>query len=304
MEICRPYKTVQTWNSTPVDISSPAMSALWQAFSTGTIVFTQDDINHYFFDDIWMPFKIPDINGMPDEFTYLNMGIGIGELVYIYETLYGKNLLVEPLIKYADESSDYVTATNKLARRIKSVLEINKAKYLKLIELAGYSYNPLWNVDGTDTYSYLENDGTITDARTVVNANYKDTTKNNVTKDDTDNNVTSFDSNTPNLDTQSKHTATSDGEIDHGAHTDTDTNVRSHTNAKNNGVDYAGGTDAFGNTVIGGDKYHTENRIRRGNIGVTKTQELIASERENLRFNVINEFFDDLNKQILIGIFD
>ena len=57
------------------------------------------------------------------------------------------------------------------------------------------------------------------------------------------------------------------------------------------------------NTISGGDKYHTEKRVRQGNIGTTKTQELIASERENLRFTVIDEFFNDINKQILIPIY-
>ena len=60
---------------------------------------------------------------------------------------------------------------------------------------------------------------------------------------------------------------------------------------------------AFDQALVGGDKMHNEKYIRQGNIGVTKTQELIESERANLRFSVINEFFEDINEQLLVGIY-
>ena len=61
--------------------------------------------------------------------------------------------------------------------------------------------------------------------------------------------------------------------------------------------------NAFGKALKGADYYKAEKHRRYGNIGVTKTQELLEAEREQLRFNLLQEFFDDINKVILIGVY-
>lgn len=43
---------------------------------------------------------------------------------------------------------------------------------------------------------------------------------------------------------------------------------------------------------------------RSGNIGVTTSQQMIESERELVRFNVIDEFCKELNKEILLSVWD
>lgn len=58
---------------------------------------------------------------------------------------------------------------------------------------------------------------------------------------------------------------------------------------------------AFGYRLIGGDKMEVEKLIRQGNIGVTKTTELIEDQRELIKFSIIDEYFNDLNKMILVG---
>ena len=63
-------------------------------------------------------------------------------------------------------------------------------------------------------------------------------------------------------------------------------------------------TDLYGNTSVAADKYHTERKLRQGNIGVTKSTELIEAQREVVRYSILQEFFDDINKQILIEIYD
>lgn len=207
-----------------------------------------------FFKNIYVPVKIPTADGMPEDFTYVNIGVTPVEMADIYATEFGLNFLIEPL-----DRSDFQDGSQKLGNRIKSVYIKNLGKYMKMLELQGYTYNPLWNVDGTEEYAFLENNG-VNDVESQINvydASLRDFQKTTYV----------------------------------------------HNNAKNGTADYNAGTDVWENTVSGGDKYHTEKRVRQGNIGVTKTQELIASERENLRFTILDEFFKDINKQILIPIY-
>lgn len=305
-----------------------------------------------YFKDIYIPVKTPTSNGMPDEFTWVNIGLESSELTNIYQVYYGMNYIAVGLDTTDDEST--LESIQDLANIVQSVLHFNNGKYKKLIELSGYSYNPLWNVDGIEDYTYLENSGvnniavehnnaTYSDTNQMARTAYTDTTddtntrtgsentsgtkaenhndtdsvttydssdlevtdhnegQNNTT---TDNYTTTYNSVTDDRDISTTHGAHTDTDtLTHGAHIDTDTTTITHNNALNGDAEYSGGTDTFGNSVTGGDKYHNERRVRQGNIGVTKTQELIAAERENLRFNILQEFFNDLNKQVLVGIY-
>ena len=292
----------------------------WTAVAALSAAFTGLDV----FENIYIPVKTPTANGMPDEFTYTNIGMEYNEIADAYDTLYSNNFLIVPLL-----TDNLIQSTSRLKAKIQSVYKLNKAKYLKLIELQGYEYNPLYNVDGEETYSYLENEGVNDTTQTKAYAAHTDSsTSGNVrtgsvsgasseTNEDTTQ-VTSFDSTafndtehnagqrnvTGSTTTYNSVTDNASGSMTYGAHTDTDTTTITHHNAKNGENDYSGGVDAFGNTVTGGDRYHNEKRIRKGNIGVTKTQELIEAERENLKFSIIQEFFDDLNKVIFVGLYD
>ena len=240
-----------------------------------------------FFLNIYIPVHNYDntTHEMLDTYTYENIGVSDSQIADIYTTFYGQNYLIEPLQLISTDVTDYATSEANLGKRIKSVFLMNKGKYLKLIELQGYKYNPLWNVDGTEEYTFLENQG-VNDVKNTTklgSVTEKTNTYDGTLRDAAQTTYGTVGSNSNNQENETTYT---------------------HHNAENNGSDYSGGTDTFGNTVVGGDKYHTEKRVRKGNIGVTKTQELIANERENLKFSIIEEFFKDINKQILIGIFD
>lgn len=43
---------------------------------------------------------------------------------------------------------------------------------------------------------------------------------------------------------------------------------------------------------------------RRGNIGVTTSQQMIESERQLVRFSLLKEFFEDINKELLLYVWD
>lgn len=284
--------TVNQWHDTPF-VTEQHRTALQAAFRTINL-----------FEHIYIPVKTATSTGMPQDFTYVDIGVDHMEMAEIYNTYYGRNGIVEPLIDR--DQGGYDTSVAGLNRRILSVFNLNKQKYLKLIELAGYEYNPLWNVDGTEEFSYLENQGTVDATTTYTNAARTDTkgsaSGSTINPNTHVQKVTTFDSNTyqNNVADEVAESYTT------GGHTDTAGTVFTHHNAKNkvNGADAEyEAKDAWGHSITGGDKFHTEKKVRSGNIGVTKTQELIESERANLRFSILGEFFKDINEEILVGIY-
>ena len=338
--LMRKLATVNQWNDTPYNATE---SCLQRMFDATKLVFQ----------NIYIPVKKATQTGQPDDYTWTMIGYTRSDLAKMYAAYFGENFLVD-----AYEESDlyptypYTPSADKLYIRCEAVMNMNMQKYLKLIELMGYKYNPLWNVDGKETYTYLENSGvndvqttrekgvtydangnpvyngwTDTHTHTNVwsgNVEEKDTTHASQTNT---NSVSAFDGDEHDLVVESESKGSSEtrgfnGEgsttkettynnrtdsvsdtTTYGYHKDTDKTEITHHNAKNGNAEYSGGKDAFGNTVTGGDKYHTEAKVREGNIGVTKTQELIADERENLKFAIIMEFFKDLNEQVLVGIY-
>lgn len=303
--------------------------------------------------DIYLPIKLPTDDGTPDEYTYEKIGYTTEQIAEYYDVLYGPNYLCVPLT--TDGATRYANSILELTRRIQAIYEINKPKYLKMAELYGLEWNPLWNVDGIEKYTYLENSGTNDIGNTKIYGQHIDNvqfnkgaqtdsgTNSNIktgseaktggkteTHEDT-NAVTSFDSTefantdhnigsknvTSESETTNFNNVTDSGSnsdtygarqdttaTTYGTHTDTDNTTITHHNALNGENEYSGGVDGFGNTVVGGDKYHTDIKERHGNIGVTETTKLLTDALEWYKGNILLEFYNDVNKQILVGIFD
>lgn len=299
---------MEKWQATPYQSERTTLES---AFNNALVSGSSD-----FFANIYIPVKIPTASGMPESYNYENVGVTATEAATIYNDYYGQNFIIEPLKKVDGEPWDYALSVGKLARRIKSVLEINKAKYLKLIELNGYEYNPIWNVDGEEIFTSLENEGHTTE--------HTETGADSVT-------FSSVES------TQQTDLNTFEGGTAHPAQTVTTTAspaldssgnptknyTRSRAEPENNTTDKtyshetvktgttgedeytaAASDTAFNQAAVGADKYHTDKRIRRGNIGVTATQDLIEKQKSIVRGSILAEFFEDINQQILIGIFD
>lgn len=68
---------------------------------------------------------------------------------------------------------------------------------------------------------------------------------------------------------------------------------RTDTTTYNNVKDQLSGNDTLSHSLT-----------RSGNIGVTTSQQMIESERELVRFNVIDEFCKELNKEILLSVWN
>ena len=301
----RKIRTVKTWSETPTAIEWYALRA---AFENGL---TENSTG--FFENIYIPVKIPTADGMPEEYSYQNVGLTNEEIAEVYTYFYGHSYIVEPLRHYENDVGEYVTAYAKLGHRIRAVLKMNRAKYLKLIELGGYAYNPIWNVDGEEIFSSLENSG-VTDEHTESG---EDRTQWTDTKMTQQTDINTFEGG--NAKPAQTVTTTGDPATDSSgkptknytrsrAEPENNTTDRTYThhNADNGGTEYAvaAADTAFNQAATGGDKYHTDKRIRRGNIGVTATQDLIEKQKAAIRSGVLQEFFDDINDQILIGIYD
>ena len=234
----------------------------------------------YLFSSIMLPVRDFDsqTQKLKDTYTYYNVGVSPKEMSDIYWAQYSGNYLIG-----AGCGKTVVEDINKLTLRCTAIFKKFYGKYLKLIEMQGLEWNPLWNVDGTELRQILENEG-VTD-QTVE----------------------------PKEKTLTHNTSSYDGtakEEWNEAETGKVTTSYTHHNAKNivnsEETDYTveAGDTAFGYKLTGGDKMHVEKYLRQGNIGVTETTKLLEDAREYLKFNVIQEFFDDINKVILIGIYD
>lgn len=268
-------KRVETWYDT--DTGTP-LNALESAISTGT---GSGSPTVYFFQDIWVPFaKRKGGTGsdqhdiVPGEYVYQNVGFTTDQIADIYWTQYRSLFLSEPL-----DTTDTTAISNSvqhLGKIIKAVLTKNKYKYLKWIDEMGYAYNPLWNVDGVEEYQSIDEHG-------------------NVTKTDTPILATATALDTSSYDGALKPTQSTSTTYNGTQATSTETHAPIITDES--------GIPGIIHNITGGDYTHIEKRLRQGNIGVTKSTELIESERELVRFNLLQEFFNDINKEILIGVY-
>lgn len=273
-------KTVNYWYQTPA-ITPDTPDTLEWVFKTATA--GEGSPIPYFFEHIYVPILTRDstthapVVGDDGNFvvTYHDIGVSYGELADMYMTLYGYNVLSVPLPRPEIDPLGYTNGRNMAAKKIKSILTLNKYKYLKWIDSMGYAYNPLWNVDGSESFQYIDTHGNVTRTNTPIlqtDQELKTAPYDNETYKATNKTINTY-SGTQSTDTET-HAQVTDASLDGPVH-----------------------------AITGGDYSHIEKRIRQGNIGVTMTSQLIEAERELVKFNLIQEFFNDVNKQLLVGIY-
>ena len=270
-----------------------------------------------FFNKIWVPVKKynEQTGTFEDTYTYYNCGMDFVELSHLYWTKYSGNYLI------GGNSEFLETVFDRLVVRCQSIFKENIGKYRKLVEMDGLIWNPLWNVDGTELHQILEKHADEVNKDTGSGESFKGQhiqDKREVTPYDGDNTTlkTEYQETHIGLDGDKTPAASSTiGDITVSSSTTTavpsvseseasassSLNVRSHES-----FDYAVDEKdaAFGVSLTGGDTLHTEKTVRQGNIGVTKTTELIEDARKTVAYSIIQEFFKDINKVILIGTYD
>ena len=265
-----------------------------------------------FFSNIWIPArKYNSQTGKLDEnYTYYNCGLSSTELADLYWTQYSGNYLIGGRESI---TVDY----SYLETRCSAIFKKNLGKYRRLLELEGLIWNPLWNVDGIELHQILEQHADEISKDTgsgesfkgqnlqvqhntaAYNANTKTEWTENHTGQDSSHKATA--SSTVGEITVNSESGTIPSVSESEASASSSVNVRTHAS-----FDYAVPIKdtAFGTALLGGDTLHTEKTVRQGNIGVTKTTELIEDARRTVAYSIIQEFFNDINEVILVGIWN
>lgn len=244
-------------------------------------------------------------------YEYMNVGFSTKEITEYFNVRYGLNYF---LYDFRNES-DF----NNLKNRIRSIYHTNLYKYVKLVEVMGYQYNPLFNVDGTELYSNMESIGDSSNERKptgkirTTSGTLSDGTIGDSTTKNYDNPYDSNASGDPSyLSSKTVQNAiTTDQEyLNNYSDKSTIDNLPAtqfvksgDTITKTDLYNMAAKDSAFGVALNGAERYYAEKRIRQGNIGVTKTTELIEAQREAVRYNILDEFFRDLYREIVVGIY-
>lgn len=272
----------------------------------------QGETVDWFFNKIWVPAKKynEQTGTFEEDYTYYNCGMDTNELAELYWTKYSGNYLI-------GGHEDFDEVFKRLVMRCESIFKQYLGKYRKLVEMEGLIWNPLWNVDGTEIHQLLEKHAAESylesgSGSSATGRNLKDSRS-----------VTAYDSDTPKPEYEETHVgqdtstpsasatygsdkiSSSGGKVSNADTTSSEArasrSLRSH-----DAFEYSVKVEdtAFGNAISDADVLHTEKTVRQGNIGVTKTTELIQDARKTVAYSIIQEFFKDINKVILIGTYD
>lgn len=243
-----------------------------------------------------------------------------------------------------DFSSTEITriTTFKIIPLIRDFMNTTAPKYDRLVKTLCYTYDPVSNYDMTEDRTITP--GTDTFARkidkagqdTFVNAPHVNAEKqgNNFNSIESEDylKVSSIDTDGKNIKTETKDETTSTEPDTEGYGTshytttyDDSSNTRLAAVDKTTGklnVKTSTGTDgnkieeqltpSAGSSTHRGEEFTdttshtntTESLNRKGNIGVTTSQQMIESERELADFNVVRMFFEELNHYIMLQIWN
>ena len=260
--------------------TEPTTNYLEEIFANVTNVSTTDDPLHLF-SAIMLPVRDYDSTNhkLSDNYTYHNVGLTTTELADLYWTQYSGTYLIG-----AGKCKSLSDDAEKLKLRCKAIFRKNYGKYLKMIEMEGLVWNPLWNVDGVELRQLLETHGNETHLSTgsshTVDGNHSQRQRKSAP----------YDSETPKLEWQETDqgqggsgTASASsgivGGVEIEAESGTVGNITGSTgtastdlrSVQHDSISYgvSAGDAAFGSAVSDGDILHTEKHIRQGNIGVT-----------------------------------
>lgn len=201
-----------------------------------------------------------------------------------YLTITPSNLIDYMIHKYGDFSFTYYDIKNKtdiqqFVEEWQRYVVFNKSNWNDIVYAYSMDYNPIHNYDKTETRNFAKQYSNTTNSSGNNDTEYSEqgTLTNTQTFNNykTENNATSFQGTTNKV---SDNTVT--GNIE---------NVRSNDNYKtNNNTDYSAHT-----IVTGTEDIINDTTTVSGNIGVTTTQQMIESEIELRRLNMIEHIADN-----------
>lgn len=242
-------------------------------------VFTLSNVNN-FFEHIYIPYTTIDSQGHETESWY-DVGMNASNLsnafYYKYFSRYFWRALSDTLSKLSNTAK--VNLATFYANQINSILARNAYKYKNIITSLGFKYNPIDNYDMEELSGSWLRDGDIT---TTVTPSGKVTTENSRTQ---------YDNATPTLETKS--------EVTYGSGTKTESTEK-HDHLSNESIEdiYNSQTSTANVDRKAGTKLR-----RHGNIGVTTTQQMIEQQRKLVEYSIIDKFFEDIEKELLLNLY-
>lgn len=176
------------------------------------------------------------------------------------------------------ERNDFSSLLLWVQKKIKLKVLTNIYKYSRLYETTILEYNPLWNVDGTEE-------------RTINRSK-----SGNDTDTYNENNITTKTGTDATATTGNDTTTTQKTTFDSASFNDTDKNTLQHNTTDtttHNTTDNNRHTGTKGN-IFENEEEETETVVKQGNIGVTKSTELIDSQRVTVNYSYIEEVVHDI----------
>lgn len=254
------------------------------------------------FSSIYVPYEKLEATGEVRK-SYINIGLSLTDIVTDFYAAYS-NRFIGFSIKDDIDAQRAVTRY-RIKACVQGIMDRNKYKYLKLIETLGYTYDPIANYDMNETSGTWNNDGGMTQTTTPTgktkvtstpsgsyeNEHYKtqydDTGK-------TDANLESYDKTLYNGNYKEENVTEYLDNANVKVVTEHD-GINKEISAENDIYNIGSGElDSFSGSKL----------RRYGNIGVTTSQQMIESQRKLVRFNIIQELFNDLEKEILLNVYN
>lgn len=231
--------------------------------------------------------------------TIANIGFDEDDIVEDFVSLYFERLVMQP---YYDNDDGVYNSYSRLSNVAKSEMRINKYKYLKLLETLGYTYDPTANYDMVETSGDAEKEGKLDQKKTIQGdkvttesaPEIKSSEYTTTFDDDTTGRLKGYvvqeyngtypvDGNVPVKITKERYEGTNPGEVVTSEHS-------SQASLTMDNI-----------TTPTADKAKVHKLIRKGNIGVTSTQELIEKQRDLVRISLEQEILNDLEKVLLLN---
>lgn len=230
-----------------------------------------------------------------------NVGIGESQFIEDFLNTNLERIVAQPF--YQGHGPEWTRVCTLLKDKLITAINLNMQKYIKLLETMGFKYDPTANYDMTEISGDAQKEGPLEDNKSIRGAKTKTetapqlkTTHYTSTYDDTaTGRLDSYDvqayEGTYAIDSATNVPIKVTKEFYEGDKPG-DTITRSHTEQVSLTQDEI--------TTPSADKANTHKLIRRGNIGVTTTQQMIEAQRELVKFSLEREIMKDLEDAILL----
>ena len=255
---------------------------------------------------------------------HYNLGFAPSDINDAFHLYYGERKVGHALPPFGllieDKEDQIKWCAEWVKEHIDLFVKVNKDKYLKLVDTIGFKYDPISNYDmieeredtiGQETFTHTPIKHGVTDT-IVSNSATIDNVDHSAIQDEPQNVwVQDWDDSGKDF-TESEIIAPT--EIDHYTTTYDDATVGRLASYD---VNKAGGKTKDSTRVVPkaseqislSESYEDQKDkkndsytlTRKGNIGVTTSQQMLESEREIARFNLLKEFFEELNRYITLS---